>query len=334
MQSIVLGIGLLVAWLVLPVLIAMFLASFHDRPEDDLATAQERRQRSLFIFIGIVTMASVAARSMFSQGLQQTAALFIGVPAVLAMAAVLIPAKSAIGIACKSVTIGLLISLIFLGEGILCVVMAAPLFFVIALLIGVMVEASRRGRSSHQRLYSGVALLVLVPMSFEGVFPATTIARDTAVTESLIVNASSADVAAALIASPRFDRPLPRVLTMGLPRPLSVEGDGDILRVTMRGGETRVNGREPRTGTLVLAREHRTSRSVVWHAVADDSHMRHFLTWQSSEVEWEAIDAHRTRVTWTIRYRRDLDPAWYFAPMERFAVRLAARYLIESVATP
>ena len=29
-----------------------------------------------------------------------------------------------------------------------------------------------------------------------------------------------------------------------------------------------------------------------------------------------------TQVTWSIRYRRDLDPAWYFGPMERFAVGL------------
>jgi hypothetical protein len=41
-----------------------------------------------------------------------------------------------------------------------------------------------------------------------------------------------------------------------------------------------------------------------------------------------------TRVTWTLRYRRGLDPAWYFGPWERYAVRLAAAYLIESVATP
>lgn len=326
------AIGLLVAWLVLPVLIALFLASIQDMPGDDLATAQHRRQRSLFILIGIVTLASVAARVMMSRRLEQTAALFIGVPAVLAIAAVLIPAKSAIGIACKSVTIGLLISLIFLGEGILCVIMAAPLFFVVALLIGVMVKAQRR--SQDHRLLSSVFLLILVPMSFEGVFPATTIARDAAATESAIVNASSSEVAAAMTSPPRFDRALPRVLTFGLPRPTAVEAAGNILRVTMRGGETRVNGREPRTGTLVLLREHQTSSSVVWRAVADDSHMRHFLSWQSSEVEWHAIDAHHTRVTWTIRYRRDLDPAWYFGPMERFAVGLAARYLIESVATP
>ncbi|HJU44742.1 MAG TPA: SRPBCC family protein [Vicinamibacterales bacterium] len=327
------ALGVLVAWLVLPVLIAWFLTSLKDQPGDDLAAAQGRRQRALFILIALVSVASVAFRIMTTRRLEQTAVLFIGVPALLALAAVFIPARSAVGVACKSVTIGLLVSLIFLGEGILCVVMAAPLYFGVAVLIGAMVESSRK-RQHHQRLYSSIALLVFVPMTFEGVFPATTINRNTEVTESAIVNASAAAVAVAVVSTPRFNRMLPGALTLGLPRPLSVAGDGEILRIEMRGGETRVNGREPRTGTLVLAREHQTNRSVTWRAVSDDSHMRHFLSWQASVVEWEAIDEDRTRVTWTIRYRRDLDPAWYFGPMERFAVRLAARYLIESVATP
>ncbi len=62
--------------------------------------------------------------------------------------------------------------------------------------------------------------------------------------------------------------------------------------------------------------------------------MTHFLDWRESLVEWQSIDAHTTKVTWTLRYRRGLDPAWYFGPIERYAVGLAAGYLIESVATP
>jgi hypothetical protein len=62
--------------------------------------------------------------------------------------------------------------------------------------------------------------------------------------------------------------------------------------------------------------------------------MTHFLSWRSARVEWEAIDAQTTRVTWTLQYRRDLDPAWYFGPMEHYATQLAAGYLIDTVATP
>jgi len=64
------------------------------------------------------------------------------------------------------------------------------------------------------------------------------------------------------------------------------------------------------------------------------SHMTNFLDWRESIVAWEPIDAQTTKVMWTLNYRRGLDPAWYFGPMERYAVRLAAGYLIETVATP
>jgi hypothetical protein len=62
--------------------------------------------------------------------------------------------------------------------------------------------------------------------------------------------------------------------------------------------------------------------------------MTHFLRWREIDVTWAPVDSVTTRVTWTVRYERGLDPAWYFGPMERYAVRLAAGYLIDSVATP
>jgi hypothetical protein len=39
-------------------------------------------------------------------------------------------------------------------------------------------------------------------------------------------------------------------------------------------------------------------------------------------------------VTWSLRYRRMLDPAWYFGPMQRYANQLTAGYLIDTLATP
>jgi hypothetical protein len=59
----------------------------------------------------------------------------------------------------------------------------------------------------------------------------------------------------------------------------------------------------------------------------------HWLSWRSAEVRWRAVPGG-TEVRWTLRYRRRLDPAWYFAPLERYGVRLAAGYLIETLATP
>jgi hypothetical protein len=102
----------------------------------------------------------------------------------------------------------------------------------------------------------------------------------------------------------------------------------------MRGGETRLDGQEPAPGDLVLELVEQAPHAVAWRAVSDTTHMTHFLNWRGASVEWQALDAGTTRVTWTLRYRRGLDPAWYFGPWERYAMRLAAGYLIDAVATP
>jgi len=38
-----------------------------------------------------------------------------------------------------------------------------------------------------------------------------------------------------------------------------------------------------------------------------------------------------TRVELTISYRRGLDPAWYFGPMQRRAISESAEYLLKNI---
>jgi hypothetical protein len=175
-------------------------------------------------------------------------------------------------------------------------------------------------------------------MSLEGVTDFTTFNREESVAASKIVDGSSQAVARALFEPPRFDRVRPLYLRAGFPSPVStrIERSADRVRwvIELRGGEMRLNGMEARTGNLVLELEEARPGLVRWRAVSDSSHMTHFLMWREIIVQWEPVDANKTRVTWTLRYRRGLDPAWYFGPMERYAARLAAGYLIDSVAAP
>jgi hypothetical protein len=287
----------------------------------------------LAAIIAAVALAAAGYRLLLGNGLGQTAALFVGIPALLAIATAFSPAKSTMGVALKSVTIGLLVSMIFLGEGMLCVLMSAPLFYAIAVLMAWSI-GGLKNRDRKGLFPSFLPLLAIVPMSLEGVTAMTTLERSAIVTETRIVNAPAADIAQAIHNTPRFDRSLPAYLSIGFPRPTSVRQDDKGWVIRFRGGEMRLDGMEARAGDLVLERDGEAPGMISWKAVSDDSHMRHFLTWQSSKVEWTSIDAQTTRVTWTLRYHRDLDPAWYFGPMERYAVRLAAGYLIDTVATP
>jgi len=79
--------------------------------------------------------------------------------------------------------------------------------------------------------------------------------------------------------------------------------------------------------------EHRPGY-VRFETISDGSKLTQWIRWDSSEVEWTPTDATHTLVTWHIHFERQLDPAWYFAPWERAAVRVAAGYLIDANATP
>jgi hypothetical protein len=334
------AIAVMLLWLVWP---PAYMVAWSRQSERFDAAVEPTSERSptaargaLAAIIAAVAFGYLAYKGIFANQLQQTAALFIGIPSLLAIVVVLfVSPRSAKGAACKAVTVGLLASLVFLGEGMLCILMSAPIFYGVAIGIGAAADAVRlreRGRTA----YSCVILLMLVPMSFEGVTHSLSFNRNETVTATRVVRVSARDVQQAVFEPPRFDRALPVALRIGFPWPTSARIEDGSTRwiIRMRGGEMRLDGMEPRAGDLVLELEEARPGLVRWRAISDDSHMTHFLSWQYATVEWKAIDAQTTAVTWTLHYRRGLDPSWYFGPWERYVATMAAEYLIDSVATP
>ena len=320
-------------------LVGWAIARRRDGDEEiDDTPAGQRARYTLAVAIAAVAGAVLLYKVLEGGRQMQTALLFVGIPALIAIIVTLgVSARTATGVACKAVTVGLLVSLIFLGEGFLCIAMSAPLFYAVA--VGIATAATRvRHGTGAQRTLSGLMLMACVPLSFEGVTPVASIDRDETVTVTKTIDASFDQVSGALLETPRFDRTLPTYLRMGFPRPLATEIDRRGPRprwvIQLRGGETRFNGTEPKTGGLMLELDEGQPGFMRWRVLADGSHMTHFLRWRESSVRWEAAGPSSTRVTWTLRYRRGLDPAWYFGPWERYAVGLAAGYLIDTVATP
>src|SRR5262245_26508281 len=203
--------GLIVAmgWLIWPAAFMMAWSTARhtsdtwDPEPADGAAAGRRARTTLAAIIAAVAVASLAFRLIVGGGLQQTAALFVGIPALLAIVVVLVSSpRTATGVAFKAVTVGLLVSLLFLGVGILCVVMSAPLFYLVA---GGMAAVADRSRQRGTPTMTGMILLVTVPMSLEGVMPVTTFNRDESVSEARIVRATPEAIERALFEQPRFD---------------------------------------------------------------------------------------------------------------------------------
>jgi len=295
------------------------------------ATAAEQLRRKKFVLLAIVlsfTGISVAGRMIYARQLETTSLMFIGIPALLAAVLVVtVRPKSAMGTAMTGITFVLLLSAIVFGEGTICILMAAPIFYIVGAIIAGIMDGSRR----NQRPTRMMLLAPLLLMSFEGTSSRISLPREQSVTATRLVAARPSEIVDALAAPLRFHTALPFYLTLGFPRPVSASGAGLVV------GSRRVigfAGGEGNPGALVMEIVEVAPQKVTFRAVSDKSKIAHWVRWEEAVVSWRPIDGRHTEISWTLRYRRNLDPAWYFEPWERYGTGLAADYLIQNLGTP
>lgn len=281
-----------------------------------------------------ITAAVILYKILVSNHLEQTAALFIGIPSTLAIILALVPRpRSTIGIICNAMAIAILISGILLGEGFICILMASPIFFAVGILIGVIINVVRaeHRKTSGTNVTCLVLLGMFAGMSLEGTSSRLSFPTGEEIIVTKRLAAAPRAVEAALSATPVFDRKLPPYLRLKFPRPVEAHGSGlnvgDHRTIHFAGGEGK-------PGDLELEVAEHSPGHVRFHAVSDHSKVAHWMTWEDSDVTWKEVMPGQTEVEWRIRFRRELSPAWYFGPWERYAVRLAAGYLIDTAATP
>jgi len=296
---------------------------------DEQSSKITRAQWSVVALVVAFTAGSFLYKWLMHEHLGHSAAMFLGIPAVLAILLALTPnAKSVTGGILKGITLALLVVAPLLGEGYVCILFASPLFYIVGILVGVTVDSLRRGRNATL----SCVVLFLLPMCLEGVVPQLTFDRAQSVEARSVVPAPADQIERALTHNPAVSTPLPMALRIGFPRPLGAGGEGlavgDMRTIHFSGAE----GDPP--GDLVMRVAESRPGYVRFETVSDQSKLTQWVRWTSSEVTWTGIDESHTAVTWRINFMRQLDPAWYFTPWERAAVKQAAAYLIAANATP
>ncbi|MFD2028266.1 hypothetical protein [Promicromonospora aerolata] len=300
-------------------------------------TPGARRARLQLAGVALALFAAMlVAKLLGSADAQQTALFYVGIPAVIALTVILTARpRSAVGTALATTTVGLALAGPLLDEGVVCLVIAAPLFYGVAALIGGLVQKSR-----HHRGRAVAAAPVLLVLLAEGVGGFSLLPRDDSGTATVVVQATPEQVAAALAAPPAYgDFEAPFLRAVPFPEPVAATGDG--LRVGDERHVTFTPGRSLGLGAEVVPRA--MSLRVVESQVSDggghvrlgvtaDTTLDRWMDLHSADVTWEAAGAGRTRVTWSLDYTRTFDPSWYFGPLQHYATGLAAEYLIETFA--
>ena len=240
---------------------------------------------------------------------------FHGLPAVLAIALALSgPRRTLRGRVMFGVTIAMLLAGTILGEGFICIVIAAPFAYMIAAACTYMF-----GSDGDRRVYSAIAPLA-VALSFLSSLGAPDIST---VQSTLATSIGTAEVAAALAAEPDVPPAGSGFLSFGFPQPVAMTGSGveigDERRITFSDG-----------GVLTLRVLTSRDSRVVFEAVSDTSMIGDWISWTTAEFSWVGTAAG-TSVSLDLSYERHLQPGWYFGPVVAYGVDQAADHLLASL---
>src|SRR6266508_2642464 len=132
-----------------------------DEVRPAAASRVTRAQWGVAVLILAVIAGSIAYRLLVIGRLEQTSLLFIGIPGLLAIVLAMTPkARTAKGAVVRGTILALLLSGPLLGEGFICILMATPIFLVVALVIGAIADRIDRKPTS---LFC--VAVILLPMS-------------------------------------------------------------------------------------------------------------------------------------------------------------------------
>lgn len=290
-------------------------------------------RRTLLAILAALFAAMLGYKVLRVGGLEQTALFYVGLPATIALvvAATARP-RSATGLAVAVVTIALALAGPLLDEGVICLVLAAPLFYLVAVLIGGAVDIGRRSRSIR-RMNAVVLAPVLALLCLHGAVAAPA-PRDEVVTVIRTVPGTPEQFAVALSGSATFTPPESAFLgRLPFPRVVEVAGTGlrlgDEREITFTPRHSLGIGARPTPRSMHL-RVTASAPTGVRFDVVEDTATARWLRWTTSRVSWRPTPAGGTEVTWQLTYRRTFDPGWYFGPLQRYGMRQATDYLLDT----
>ncbi|MFY0600875.1 MAG: hypothetical protein JXR03_14470 [Cyclobacteriaceae bacterium] len=278
----------------------------------------EKSKIKLYILVGILAITSLVYRLLVINHFEQTTLLFIGLPALLTVLVVKFvdTPKSVYGVTFKVITLFLLMSGILLGEGIVCIIFAAPLFYGVAALI---IFVSNKFKDNNK----------LNAILFAPLFVFGSVLLETKQTNTVVVSYEVAkDVSLNnLNTSPDFMRNMPSFFKIGFPKPILIDGTGlskgDYRKIEF---ESSTKG----IGVLHLAVAEKGKDKVVFNVVSDDTHINHWLSWKKVIITLNQDESGANTVVWTTMYECNLNPSWYFEPLERIAIYQSTNHLIRS----
>lgn len=228
----------------------------------------------------------------------------------------------------------MLASSALLFEGFLCVLMAAPIYIFFALL-AILSTPNKADPDRFKKtdvFRASIVPLIVMVISIEGLTDTTSFPREEIITRTQTLPLTPEQIHANFARPVHLDEGRSAFLSLfPLPdrvdAPSFAQGETHKAYFTYRRwGFTNVHRGE--THLLMKTVEPFLIETEV---TQDTSYFSHYLTVHGTRIQMVPQAEGTTEVSLTIRYRRELDPAWYFGPMQRRAISESADYLLANI---
>lgn len=223
---------------------------------------------------------------------------------------------------------------VLLFEGFICVLMFLPIYIFFSIITYALRPKvwPKEEPDIAKKFETPLLAIVIAIMSLEGTV--LEFDRENTVVESKIVDLSVPDIRENLLQPIHLKGDRSWFLSL-FPLPYKIQAgslkEGDIHTAYFRYNRWGLRGFNSKTGKTRLRLSKVTPEHIQTQVVFDDSYFSHYITIHGTDVRLTPISENQTKVDLTIHYRRDLDPAWYFGPMQRGAIKESANYLIDHV---
>ena len=243
------------------------------------------------------------------------------------LTAYLVHPKTRLGAVLKNTALVLCIVSPLLGEGLICILMAAPIIFVMAV-FGYLLYAWIE-RVSGRRRNAGCLTLIALPFlagkltsTPSGIRnPAINVVRD-----SVYIRASPGAISNDIANGAGAAGQALGFLNLGFPRPKQLERAAD--------GTTHITfdpGAEPWPGTNVIVTRVSSSpdgRNVSYAVLRDGTKLSRWMTFRTFSFAIAPVGDGRCLVTQTTVFQQRMQPGLYWNPLQSFAMHQMHAYVL------
>jgi hypothetical protein len=221
-----------------------------------------------------------------------------------------------------------------LFEGFLCVLLFMPIYIFFAAINFAIGPKEWPVKKTSDVFRVSITPLIIAVISLEGVNSTVSFEREHSVTRSKIVSLTPAQINENLSRPIHLDAERPAFISI-FPLPSHVEAgslkEGDIHKAHFIYKRWGMDGVNVKTGETWLKLAAVEPLHIKTRVVKDTSYFAHYLTIHGTDIRLSPLSETETEIALTIHYRRELDPAWYFGPLQKLAIQQSGDYLIDHV---